>query len=56
MKTDRIENNTEKKLIEIKVLLEKKEKGKGTAWSKGRKQKNAEMILLILGIKEMRLG
>ena len=33
-----------KKLNEIKVLVENKEKRKGTAWSKERKQRRAEMM------------
>ena len=43
-KTAWIENNTEKKLKEFKDLVENKEKRKGTAWSKERKRKHAEMI------------
>ena len=38
-----IENNTEKKLKEIKVLEENKEKnGRELAWSKERKQRESE--------------
>ena len=33
-----------KKLIEIKVLVKIKEQQKGTAWSKERKQKQAEIM------------
>ena len=42
--TDKKCVDREQKLKEIKVLVENKEKQKGTAWSKERKQRQAEMM------------